>query len=157
LLCGTDVSSTAIQRDELAVQAGAKCWFDLAGLASGNAHVMVGIFFHYDAATDTSITGYLRAGAELTVLQLVSLHVEFYAGLTYIRTQHVIFASVSVMVDVAVAMLHTSVTLSLERRFGVPAAAAGPVAPLVQAVAGKVAIGDIMLADDWAQYAQAFA
>src|SRR5262249_32642687 len=114
------VDSRGIQAIDLAVEAGANVSFDLAGLASGNAHVMLGVFFHYSAAGDTQIAGYLRAGAELTVLQLVSLHVEFYAGLAYLPDQHVIFASVSVMVEVAVAMLHQSVTLSLERRFHVP-------------------------------------
>jgi len=151
-----EVNSTGIQVIELAVEAGANVCFDLAGLASGNAHVMVGIFFHYAVTGDTSITGYLRAGAELTVLQLISLHVEFYAGLTYIENQHVIYASVSVMVDVAVAMLHTSVTLSLERRFAVPGASS-QTPMLAAAVAGKVAVGDVMALEDWAQYAQAFA
>jgi hypothetical protein len=151
-----EVNSTGIQVIELAVEAGANVCFDLAGLASGNAHVMVGIFFHYAATGDTSITGYLRAGAELTVLQLVSLHVEFYAGLTYIAKQHVIYASVSVMVDVAVSVLHTSVTLSLERKFAVPGASS-QMPMLAEAVAGKVAVGDVMTPEDWAQYAQAFA
>jgi Putative peptidoglycan binding domain len=150
------VDSTGIEAIELAVAAGANVCFDLAGLASGNAHVMVGIFFHYDAATDTSITGYLRAGAELTVLQLVSLHVEFYAGLTYIEDQHVIYASVSVMVDVAVGLLHTGVTLSLERKFAVPGPS-GPMPMLAEAIAGRVGISDVMAPEDWAQYAQAFA
>ena len=150
------VDSRGIQSIELAIEAGANVCFDLAGLASGNAHVMVGIFFHYDAATATAITGYLRAGAELTVLQLVSLHVEFYAGLTYIENQHVIFASVSVMVEVAVSVLHTSVTLSLERKFDVPRPS-GPTPKLAAAIAGRVGVSDVMGPEDWVQYSQAFA
>jgi hypothetical protein len=98
------------------------------------------------------------------VLQLISLHVEFYAGLAYVQngSRKVIHASVSVMVEVSVAFLHQSVTLELTREFEVGGAASGS-SPRLAAGAGAtgdprpVTIAETMTQDDWTAYATAFA
>jgi hypothetical protein len=133
--------------------------FDLAGLASGSAHVMVGVSFHYSPQT-LMIGGYLRAGAELTVLQVLSLHVEFYAGLTYIVERRVIQGSVSVMVEVTVGFLHTSVTLEMTREFAVGGGRGQADPRRLAAATGATAaikVADLMSAADWETYAGAFA
>jgi hypothetical protein len=154
------VDSTGIQAIDLAVEAGASVSLDLAGLASGSAHVMLGVSFHY-APDALAIGGYLRAGGELTVLQLISLHVEFYAGLAYVQngSRKVIHASVSVMVEVSVAFLHQSVTLELTREFEVGGSASGSSLRLAGATGDPrpVTIAESMTQDDWTAYATAFA
>ena len=149
------VTSAGIESIQLAVDAGANVSFDLAGLASGNAHIMLGLNFSYTPAS-AAVGGYLRAGAELTVLQLISLHVEFFAGLTYIINEHVIYASVTVTVEVVVSVLHTTVPLTLERRFNVPGASSVKKASLVRTFAERVPVEGVMTAEDWAEYAGAF-
>ena len=66
---------------ELAVEVAASVALDL-GVASGSAHVAVGVYLHF-VPGGTVITGFVRAGGELTVLAVLSLHVELYLGLTY--------------------------------------------------------------------------
>ena len=61
------------------------------------------MYFHFEPA-DSLITGYVRAGGELTVLQLISLSVEFYLGLTYDFGQHVIWGEA----DLTACRLHQS-------------------------------------------------
>jgi hypothetical protein len=153
------VDSDGIRAIDLAVEAGASVALDLAGLASGSAYVMLGVSFHYSPG-NTLIGGYLRAGGELTVLGVLSLHVEFYAGIVYMVERKVLHASVSVMVELTVACLSQSVSLTLERDFDVSNAigSARPT-PLALATAATAApgIADAMTAADWAAYAAAFA
>jgi len=153
------VDATGVDAIDLAVEAGAAVAFDLAGLASGSAHVVVGVSFHYSPQT-LMIGGYLRAGAELTVLQVLSLHVEFYAGLTYIVERRVIQGSVSVMVEVTVGFLHTSVTLEMTREFAVGGGRGQADPRRLAAATGATAaikVADLMSAADWETYAGAFA
>jgi hypothetical protein len=153
------LDSTGIQAIDFAVEAGASVSLDLAGLASGSAHVMLGASFHF-SPTSFALGGYLRAGGELTVLGVLSLHVEFYAGFVYKRepTRQYLHASVSVMVEVTVACLSQSVTLTLERDFDVGGGASEAITH-VRALVAPTAPGvvDLMSADDWAAYAAAFA
>ncbi len=102
---------------ELAVEVAASVALDL-GVASGSAHVAVGVYMHY-VPTSTEITGFVRAGGELTVLGILSLHVELYLGLTYQSsdTVKVIWGEASLMVEVSLGCLSKSVTVSMRREF----------------------------------------
>jgi hypothetical protein len=88
------------------------------GVASGSAHIMIGVYFHYESS-DSSITGYVSAGGELTVLQLISMHIELYLGLTYDFDHHVIWGEADYTVEVTLAFLHKSVPLTMRREFQV--------------------------------------
>jgi hypothetical protein len=163
-----EATTAGIQRLELAVEAGAVVALDL-GVASGSAHVMIGIYFSF-ATVKQIITGYVRAGGELTILQLVSLHVELYLGLTYqsVNGQQTIWGEASLTIEVAVSFLHKSVTVSMRREFVV--SGAGAARPL-RAVARRarlslgaptptgpaVTIGLMLDDQDWRDYAVAFA
>jgi hypothetical protein len=164
-----EVDAKGIQRLEFAIEAAASLSLDL-GVASGSAHVMIGVYFHFEDKK-TLITGYLRAGGELTILQVVSLHVELYLGLTYasIDGQQIIWGEASLTVEVAVAFLHKSVTLTMRREFVVGGqrisrarrTAAGlirkPVRPLSAPGPGEFSIALMLEPQDWTDYALAFA
>jgi hypothetical protein len=149
------LDSSGIQAIDFAVEAGASVSLDLAGLASGSAHVMLGASFHF-SPTSFALGGYLRAGGELTVLGVLSIDIEFYAGFAYRRDgpRQYLHASVSVMVEVTVACLSQSVTLTLERDFDVGGSSSSAMQPRALAATG---VADLMSADDWATYAAAFA
>jgi hypothetical protein len=143
---------------ELAVEVAASVALDL-GVASGSAHVAVGVYLHF-VPGDTVITGFVRAGGELTVLAVLSLHVELYLGLTYESTpaRKVIFGEASLMVEVSIGCLSQSVTLSMRREFVVggsetaalPQARAALLTPGVERAFGNSR-------DDWQAYFAAFA
>jgi hypothetical protein len=145
---------------ELAVEVAASVALDL-GVASGSAHVAVGVYLHF-VPGDTVITGFVRAGGELTVLAVLSLHVELYLGLTYESTpaRKVIFGEASLMVEVSIGCLSQSVTLSMRREFVVggseTAALPQARAALLTPVPGvERAFGNSR--DDWQAYFAAFA
>jgi hypothetical protein len=108
-----------IRMIEFGVDAGAFVSLDL-GVASGSAHIMIGVYFHYESK-DSLITGYVSAGGELTVLQLISMHIEFYLGLTYDFDHHVIWGEADYTVEVTLAFIHKSVKLTMRREFQVGA------------------------------------
>lgn len=102
---------------ELAVEVAASLALDL-GVASGSAHVAVGVYLHFVPGS-TVISGFVRAGGELTVLGVLSLHIELYLGLTYESSaaRKVIWGEASLMVEVSIGCLSKSVTLSMRREF----------------------------------------
>jgi hypothetical protein len=76
------------------------------------------VYFHFESEKSL-ITGYVSAGGELTVLQLISMHIEFYLGLTYDFGRGVIWGEADYTVEVTLAFLHKSVTLTMRREFQV--------------------------------------
>jgi hypothetical protein len=134
---------------------------------------MIGVYFHFESR-NSFITGYVSAGGELTILQLISLHIEFYLGLTYASDLGVIWGEADLSVEVTLAFLHKSVTLTMRREFqvgrsqqAVPAmkrqsgtreiTAPASFEALASAVPGDTSIKTMLSEDDWKKYAAAFA
>jgi hypothetical protein len=144
---------------ELAVEVAASVALDL-GVASGSAHVAVGVYFHY-TDNNTEISGFVRAGGELTVLAILSLHVELYLGLTYQaqEARKVIWGEASLMVEVSIGCLSKSVTLSMRREFVVADGAKKPMAsPALLTTTAAItdqAFGNSR--EEWQTYFAAFA
>ena len=75
---------------EAAFEFGATAALDI-GVASGEVHIMAGIYFKMEKQTGrrqgeqmvASLTGYLRCGGSLCVLGIVRISVEFYLSFTY--------------------------------------------------------------------------
>jgi len=152
-----EVDAHQVRSIELAVEAGAVVALDL-GVASGSAHVMIGVYFHFTDGTSL-VTGYVRAGGELTVLQVLSLHVELYLGLTYQDdgARRVIWGEASLMVDVSIAFVSKSVTLSMRREFEVGGASQAAPRRALAAAAQPHGVGELLSDADWRAYAAAFA
>jgi hypothetical protein len=132
---------------------------------------MIGVYFSFDDDTKL-VTGYLRAGGELTILQVVSLHVELYLGLTYASAdgQQIIWGEASLTVEVALAFMHKSVTLTMRRQFVVGGQRPPPprrtaaglirkaIRPLAPPSPGEFSIAMMLpIEQNWRDYAQAFA
>jgi hypothetical protein len=161
-----EVDAHGVRSLELAVEAGAVVALDL-GVASGSVHVMIGVYFRFSDQS-SAITGYVRASGEVTVLQVLSLYVELYLGLTYqITPRQVIFGEASLQVDVSVAFLHKSVTIKFRREFDVDngqppaptALARAPRALIAKSTPASkpIPVAGLMSLKDWQIYAAAFA
>ena len=113
-------------------------------VASGNVHIMAGVYLKLDFATNESqLTGYLRAGGTLDVLGLISASVEFYLGFTYyFGPPCKIAGEATVTIEVHVLFFSASVHASLRREFGDP----------------RISFQDLIDSQDvWTDYCQAFA
>jgi hypothetical protein len=113
-------------------------------VASGNVHIMAGVYLKLDFATKQSqLTGYLRAGGSLDVLGLISASVEFYLGFTYYFDPPCkIAGEATVTIEVHVLFFSASVHASLRREFGDP----------------KLSFQDLIDSQEvWTGYCEAFA
>ncbi|WP_030412484.1 hypothetical protein [Streptomyces sp. NRRL S-1448] len=139
------VSTRRVELVEGSLEFGGNASLDL-GVASGGVHLMGGVYFALTGQSVT-LTGYLRCGGYLSVLGVVSVSVEFYLQLTYVKDsdKHTteVFGAGSLCVSVQVAVFTKSVTLSLQRRFGGSPADPG--------------FADCVEPADWDRYCLAFA
>ncbi|MBV9791420.1 MAG: hypothetical protein JOZ51_24705 [Chloroflexi bacterium] len=132
---------------EAAIEFGGSISINL-GVASGGVYVMAGIYFKLaeNPATgkdEAELSGYLRAGGALKVLGLICVSVEFYMGLTYLPAKGKVHGQASLKVKVSIAFFSKTVTLKVERSFG--------------GSSGDPTFGQLMDAEDWQSYAEAFA
>ncbi|MFL6100302.1 MAG: hypothetical protein ACJ71T_10145 [Actinomycetales bacterium] len=147
-----ELDTDGIRKLEAAFEFGATAALDI-GIASGEVHVMAGIYFAMERKVlpdvgeqmCASLTGYLRCGGSLCVLGIVKISVEFYLSFTYYAAPiDKAKGRATLTVEVEIACFSKSVELTVERAFG-----------------GKG--GDPTFADQmttpalWAEYAQAYA
>jgi hypothetical protein len=152
-----NMDTSGIQKIEFAIEFGANVALDLF-VATGSVHILAGALLSFGQAGNL-LTGYLRAGGELTVLGLVSVSVEFKLSLTYDSTNDDLHGEASLTIEVSVAFISKSITLELERHFhgaggGLSAARTAFADPLPP---GAPDLTEILKDTDWAEYAAAFA
>jgi hypothetical protein len=107
---------------EVALEFGATAALDI-GVASGEVHVMAGIYFSLQRKENTTqlaavLSGYLRMGGSLQVLGLVKVSVEFNLSFTYDSGRDKAYGRATLTVHVEVLFFSTSVELTVERAFG---------------------------------------
>jgi hypothetical protein len=107
---------------EIALEFGAAAALDI-GVASGEVHVMAGIYFSLQRKENTTqlaavLSGYLRMGGSLNVLGLIKISVEFNLSFTYDSGRDKAFGRATLTVHVEVLFFSTSVELTVERAFG---------------------------------------
>jgi hypothetical protein len=107
---------------EVSLEFGATAALDI-GVASGEVHIMAGIYFSLqrkEGTTDLAaiLSGYLRLGGSLNVLGLISISVEFNLSFTYDSGRDKAYGRATLTVSVHVLMFSTSVELTVERAFG---------------------------------------
>lgn len=142
-----DMALNRILLLEAAIEFGGSISINL-GVASGGVYVMAGIYFKLaeNPATgkdEAELSGYLRCGGALKVLGLICVSVEFYMGLTYLPAKGKVHGQASLKVKVSIAFFSKTVTLKVERSFG--------------GSSGDPTFGQLMDAEDWQSYAEAFA
>jgi hypothetical protein len=108
---------------EAAFEFGATASLDI-GVASGEVHIMAGIYFSLQRKEENSnelaavLTGYLRMGGSLNVLGLVKISVEFNLSFTYDSDTDKAYGRATLTVQVEVLLFSASVELTVERAFG---------------------------------------
>jgi hypothetical protein len=139
---GITVGPDGVEILEAAIEVGANVSIDVV-VASGNVHIMAGVYLKYDMVNTTSqLTGYLRAGGSLDVLGLISASVEFYLGFTYFFGPPCSIAGeATITIEVHVLFFSTSVSATLRREFGDP----------------TFSFAELIGPTDWDHYCDAFA
>ncbi|MEU6235875.1 hypothetical protein [Kitasatospora sp. NPDC047058] len=133
-----------IEMIEAALEFGASVSLDF-GVASGGVSIMAGVYFHYEKVA-TELTGYLRMGGDVEVLGLVSVSIDMFMGLSYVRDgdgSERIYGVATVVLKIDLTLFSKSVEFTVRRSF-----AKGD---------GDPGFGDVMSEADWAAYAGALA
>jgi hypothetical protein len=107
---------------EVSLEFGATAALDI-GVASGEVHIMAGIYFSLQRKEGSSdlvaiLSGYLRLGGSLNVLGLVSISVEFNLSFTYDSGKDKAYGRATLTVSIHVLLFSASVELTVERAFG---------------------------------------
>jgi hypothetical protein len=145
---GIALGPDGIEMLEASIEVGANVSINVV-VASGNVHIMVGVYLRLDFSTkESQLTGYLRAGGTLDVLGLISASIEFYLGFTYYALSGPpgtpsckIAGEATVTIEVHVLMFSASVHASLRREFTDP----------------KISFSDLIGPSDWDYYCDTFA
>lgn len=138
------VSANGLELVEAALEFGAAASLNL-GVASGSVSIMAGVYFKLEltpTGTDVTLSGYVRLNGSLEVLGIISISVEFYMGLTYESATEKVIGRATLTVKVRVLFFSTSVSLSVERKFG---------------GGGDPPFGEMVNPADWDDYCDAFA
>lgn len=143
-----ELDTAGIKLLEAAFEFGATAAIDI-GVASGEVHIMAGIYFAMQRKENSTelaciLSGYLRMGGSLSVLGLIKVSVEFNLSFTYDGVRDKAYGRATLTVHVEVLFFSTSVELTIERAFG--------------GKSGDPHFGDLFnTADTWSEYALAFA
>jgi hypothetical protein len=117
-----EVDTDGMKMLEAAFEFGATAALDI-GVASGEVHIMAGIYFKIEKkapANDlvATLSGYLRCGGSLCVLGIVRISVEFCLSFTYYSDIDKAKGRATLTVEVEVLCFSKSVELTVERAFG---------------------------------------
>lgn len=116
------------------------------GVASGSVSVMAGIYFKMEmnnGQEKISLTGYVRANGELSILGLITISVEFYLGLTWESgPPDRVWGEASVTVKVEILFFSKSFTLTVRKEF------VDPPPPKLK---------EVIEQPEWMEYRRAFA
>lgn len=141
------LDTAGLKQIEAALEFGATAALDI-GVASGEVHMMAGIYFSLQREDDTgdmivTLTGYLRIGGSLNVLGIIKVSVEFNLSFTYVEEKKA-YGRATLTVHVEVLFFSASVELTVERTFG--------------GSSGDPKFGQMFTTEDtWSEYALAFA
>ena len=115
---GMALGADGIEMLEASLEFGASTSINL-GVASGGVSVMAGIYFALQTTPSSSVqlTGFLRAGGNLSVLGIVSISVEFYLGLSYLNPGQA-YGTATVTVEVSVLCFSKSVSMTMQKTIG---------------------------------------
>ena len=116
------------------------------GVASGSVSVMAGIYFKMEVSNGqekVSLTGYVRANGELSILGLITISVEFYLGLTWeLGPPDRVWGEAKVTVKVEILFFSKSFTLTVRKEF------VDPPPPKLK---------EVIEQPEWMEYRRAFA
>jgi hypothetical protein len=141
------------------------------GIVEANAHVMMGFHFRInstDGGVQSEFIFYIRIGASVDLLGLVSVSIDLYLGLTFTPkflmnnpppgVLGVVGGVAALVIGVHLLFSDKSFTLSFERHFDIPARAALPLVGSVSLpILSDPSFDEMVSEADWQTYCQAFA
>jgi len=102
---------------EASLDFGANVSVDL-GVASGGAHIVAGIIFAMESDGTVSLTGFLKMGGHLSVLDLISLSIELDLDLEYyFSPTNSLIGEATITVEVSVLTFSEGVQISCRKQF----------------------------------------
>jgi hypothetical protein len=135
------LGADGIEELQVSLEFGAAISINL-GVASGSVSIMAGIYFALQTnPNQVTLTGFLRADGNLSVLGIITLSMEFYLGLTY-QNPGQAYGEATVTVSISVLFFSKSVSASMRKTFG-----GGSDPDFAQAISMA----------DWDTYCEAFA
>jgi hypothetical protein len=175
-----EIGLDGVERLEAALEFGASLALDI-GVASGEVHIMGGIYFEMEKVGQpeetVALTSYIRMGGSLEILGIITLSIEFYLGMTFQKPPNELWGQATLTVKIEILFFSASVELSVERRLaggeggGASSTSsngrAGAI-PLRGAVDSPLKLGqlattpsggnfeDLISLTDWAEYTSAF-
>jgi hypothetical protein len=111
-----ELDARGLHRLEAALEFGASLSIDF-GVASGGVHVMAGIYFAYETTKGAVLTGYFRAGGNVTALGILSVSIELYLALTYEAASGKAIGEASLTIEIEVFLFSASVEIRCQRKF----------------------------------------
>ncbi|PWT85160.1 MAG: hypothetical protein C5B56_14460, partial [Proteobacteria bacterium] len=136
------LTADGIQMVEGALEFGGEFSFDV-GVASGGVHVMAGIYFKL-AGTDSTLTGFVDIGGEVSVLGIISISIDLNLSLSFIHTAQgdKVQGRATLTISVHIIFFSISVSVSVERSFG--------------SGSGDPKIADMISEKNWQDYCLAY-
>lgn len=132
---------------EASIEFGASASFSFGGIASGGMELMAGLTFAMTNVGDpdetAELTGFLRAGGELSILGLIKAAIEFALTFSYNITKNILHGQATLSIKIKLVFVSKTVKLTMERTIG--------------AEEGDPRFGEVVSRDDWERYAEAFA
>ncbi len=110
---GLEISSQGVDLVQGCMEFGAAAALDL-GVADGEVHILGGIYFEFGDRR-CILTGFVRAGGSLNILDIIEMTVEFYIGLTYqqIDSQTSVYGTCTVTVSISILFFSADVSLTM--------------------------------------------
>ncbi len=137
------VDASGVQMVEGSLEFGGSFSIDL-GVASGGVHVLAGIYFQLKS-NYTDLTGFVDIGGEVSVLGIISISIDLNLSLSFIIANgtKTVQGRATLSISVHVLFFGISVSVSVEKSFS-----SGNSDPKM---------GDVISAQQWADYAAGFA
>jgi hypothetical protein len=160
-----EVRTDGLVRVEAAIEFGGLIALDLV-IVKGAIYLLAGIYVAMDTDGKALISGYLRFGGYVDVLELISVSIEFYIALTYDGSRNVLFGEGRVTVSVKVLFFNESFGFTVrkevpgfgqapdEERRSIPAS--GPTIASAPVIPKAARIGPAMNLQQWQRYCAAF-
>ncbi|MGA8938580.1 MAG: hypothetical protein WB439_05380, partial [Acidobacteriaceae bacterium] len=137
------LNADGIQMVEGALEFGGHFAFSV-GVASGGVHIMAGIYFKL-SGTNSDLSGFVDIGGEVSVLGIISISIDLNLSLSFISSASgsKVQGRATLTISVHIIFFSLSVSISVERSFG--------------SSSGDPRVHQLISANDWSEYAEAFA
>ena len=137
------VTADGVQMVEGSLEFGGEFSFDV-GIASGGVHVMAGIYFQL-SGTSSDLTGFIDIGGEVSVLGIISISIDLNISLSYQTSNNksMVEGRATLSISIHIIFFSVSASVSVEKSFG--------------SQPGDPRVDQVLNAQDWSEYAAAFA